>query len=114
MDNFSWFDNLPVAITVSDENGVIISMNDKAGKVFASDGGKALIGTNLMDCHNPHSRAIIKDMMETARTNAYTIEKKGIKKLIYQTPWFKDGQIAGLVEISMEIPLEMPHFIRES
>ena len=32
--------------------------------------------------------------------------------MIYQTAWFKDGVIAGLVEISMEIPTEMPHYVR--
>ncbi len=33
--------------------------------------------------------------------------------MIYQTPW-RDaaGNIAGLVEISMVIPADMPHYIR--
>jgi hypothetical protein len=37
-----------------------------------------------------------------------------VKKLIYQTPWMKDGAFAGLVEISLEIPFEMPHYLRKS
>ncbi len=45
--------------------------------------------------------------------NVYTIEKKGKKKLIYQAPWFLDGAFGGLVELSLEIPFEMPHFIRD-
>ena len=50
--------------------------------------------------------------MDGHRTNAYTIEKKGRKKFIYQAPWFRDGRYAGFVEISMEIPFDMPHFVR--
>ena len=51
--------------------------------------------------------------MKTHGTNAYTIEKAGVKKLIYQAPWFHDGGVfGGLVELSMVIPMEMPHFIR--
>jgi isocitrate dehydrogenase (NAD+) len=36
-------------------------------------------------------------ILETGVPNIYTIEKKGIKKLIYQAPWRKDDEIAGLV-----------------
>ena len=49
---------------------------------------------------------------ENPELNAYTIEKNGIKKLIYQTPWFMDGKFSGLVEISLPLPEELPHFIR--
>lgn len=113
MNEFSWFDTLSAAVTVCDLNGIVIAMNDKAGDAFAKYGGKDLIGKSLMDCHNPHSQDMIRGMMVTGKTNAYTIEKKGIKKMIYQTPWYTEGRIAGLVEISMEIPPEMPHFVRE-
>ena len=51
--------------------------------------------------------------MQTGQTNVYTIEKKGVKKLIYQTPWYHDGAFAGLVELGLEIPAEMPHFVRD-
>ena len=27
------------------------------------------------------------------------------KKLIYKSPWFKDGEFAGYIEVSMEIPM---------
>ena len=37
-----------------------------------------------------------------------------VKKLIYQTPWFKeDGAFGGLIEYSIEIPFDMPHFVRQ-
>jgi hypothetical protein len=43
----------------------------------------------------------------------YTIEKNGVRKLIFQAPWFQDGKYAGLVELALEIPAEMPHFVRD-
>lgn len=71
-----------------------------------------LIGSNLMDCHSERSVAIIKELLATGGVNCYTIDKKGVKKMIYQTAWRDNGSVAGLVEISMEIPEEMPHYIR--
>ena len=52
------------------------------------------------------------NLLQTGGSNAYTIEKNGLKKMIYQTAWKQDGVVAGLVEISMVIPFEMPHYIR--
>jgi hypothetical protein len=51
--------------------------------------------------------------MAERRTNVYTIQKNGKKKLIYQAPWFRDGAYAGFVELSLEIPEAMPHFNRD-
>lgn len=107
-----WARNLNCAVTVSDINGIIIYMNEKSGKTFEKWGGLDLIGKSLNGCHNPKSQETIKNLMETAGTNVYTIEKAGVKKLIYQTPWYQDGKVAGLVELSLEIPFELPHFVR--
>jgi hypothetical protein len=52
-------------------------------------------------------------MMAERRTNVYTIQKNGKKKLIYQAPWFRDGVYAGFVELSLEIPWDLPHFNRD-
>jgi hypothetical protein len=35
-----------------------------------------------------------------------------VKKLIYQSPIFEDGEYKGIVELSLEIPFDMPHFKR--
>ena len=51
-------------------------------------------------------------MLATGESNSYTISKGGLRKMIYQTPWRRDGRIAGMVEISMVIPDEMPHYDR--
>ncbi len=51
-------------------------------------------------------------MLAAHEKNIYSIEKNGVKKLIFQSPWFKNGEYAGFVELSLEIPFEMPHFVR--
>jgi DUF438 domain-containing protein len=102
---------LPYAITVCDENAIIIFMNDKSIATFQR-GEESLIGKSLLNCHNPNSIEKIKKLLATGEINSYTIEKEGIKKLIYQSPWYKEGKIAGLIEISLIIPVDMPHYIR--
>jgi len=108
-----WAKELNSAVTVCDTEGIVLWMNEKSKKTFAKDGGESLIGKSLFDCHSSKSTEMIKTLIITQRTNAYTIEKNGVKKLIYQTPWFENGVIKGLVEISHEIPFEMPHFVRQ-
>lgn len=51
-------------------------------------------------------------MLATGESNAYTISKDGLRKVIYQTPWRRDGIVAGMVEISMVVPADMPHYTR--
>jgi hypothetical protein len=113
MNTGDWIREFPAAITVCDPKGIILSMNDKACISFAEDGGADLIGTNLLDCHPEPARTKVEELLNSASSNVYTIEKKGIKKLIYQSPWFENGKYAGLVELSLPIPFEMPHFIRD-
>lgn len=105
-----WAKEMNCAVTVCDKEGVIIYMNDKAKETFSSHGD--LIGKSLIPCHNKHSRAIIADLLATGGTNVYTIQKNGVKKMIYQTAWKENSIVAGLVEISMVIPEDMPHHIR--
>ena len=108
-----WYDDFPGAVTVCDRHGIILEMNEKSAKTFDADGGRALIGTNLLDCHPEPSRSKVADLLTHPRVNAYTIEKRGIRKLIYQAPWFHDGTFNGIVELSLEIPDALPHFVRE-
>jgi transcriptional regulator with PAS, ATPase and Fis domain len=110
--NTDWIKEFPAAITVCDEQGIVIAMNDKAIATFADEGGAKLIGHSLKDCHKPESWEKILAMMETGTANTYTIEKKGNRKLIHQQPWFKGGKVAGIVEMSIELPEEMPHHVR--
>jgi len=112
MSEHDWIQEFPAALTVCDADGIILEMNDKAAKTFESDGGYALIGKNMLDCHPGLSRIKTEQLLAAKEKNVYTIEKNGIKKLIYQSPWYKNGKYAGFVELSLEIPFEMPHFIR--
>jgi transcriptional regulator with PAS, ATPase and Fis domain len=108
-----WVEEFPGAVTVCDGAGVILAMNRQAAeRVFAADGGRDLIGQNVLDCHPEPSRSKLADMLRDRTVNVYTIEKNGVKKLIYQAPWFADGEYAGFVELSMEIPFDLPNFIR--
>ena len=102
-----FFKGVNVAITVSDTEGIVVYQNDSSIEVNGDVRGK-----NMMGCHNERSQQIIRHMLEHAATNVYTISKKGKKKLIYQTPWYEDGVVKGLVEYSMVIPEEMPHYDR--
>ncbi len=112
MDPNSTLFDLPAAVTVCDKEGILVDMNAAAEALFAKDGGRALIGKNLFDCHNPESQEIIRTLMRDRKNNVYSIEKHGKKRLIYQAPWYRDGECAGLVEISFEIPPAIPNFVR--
>jgi hypothetical protein len=112
MSDNAWIKEFPAAITVCDTEGILLEMNDKAAKTYESDGGYKLIGSNMLDCHPSLARDKTERLLAARVKNVYTIEKNGVKKLIYQSPWYKDGEYAGFVEISLEIPFEMPHFIR--
>ena len=78
-----WSDELPfVAITICDKEGKIIDMNRRSIATYEKDGGKALIGKQLMDCHPERAKKIIAQL------------------------------IAGLVEMSVVLPETMPHYVR--
>ena len=108
-----FFKEVGFAITVCDTKGNILDMNEKSAKTFLASGGMDLIGKSLMNCHPEPACSKLKDMLNNPRTNAYTIEKNGVKKLIYQTPWYdSNGKVAGLIEYSIVLPNNMPHFVR--
>ena len=113
MTEHAWVKEFSGAITVCDPEGIILEMNERAIKSFQSQGGEKLIGTNLMECHPEPAREKLKGLMERQETNVYTIEKKGRRRLVYQSPWYRDGKYAGFVEMVLTIPAEVPHFIRE-
>ena len=129
----TYFENLKnIAITVCDAEGNILDMNQHSADVNSK--GQKILGYNLMNCHPEPAKTKLKGLLEHQQLNAYTIEKTlssspklgdgdhpqdgggvcKVKKLIYQTPWYKeDGTFGGLIEYSIEIPFEMPHFVRQ-
>jgi transcriptional regulator with PAS, ATPase and Fis domain len=112
MADFEWVREFPAAITVCDPKGILLEMNDRAARQLEKDGGRALLGKNMLDCHPEPARTKTRDLLASGQKNVYTIEKNGVKKLIFQSPWYKDGVFAGFVELSLEIPFDMPHFVR--
>ena len=113
-----FFKGINIAVTVSDKDGNVIYQNDSSIDVNGDARGR-----NLEKCHNPKSWEMICKMMREDVSNVYTISKKGKKKLIYQTPWYEEnGAVqgerlagrtpAGLVEFSIILPDEMPHYLR--
>ncbi len=108
----NWTDEFKGAITVCDSEGIVVYMNERSKKMFDKDGGETLIGRSLIDCHPEPARTLLLKMLAEPLPNSYTIEKNGIRKMIHQTPWMQDGEFKGVVEISFEIPMELPHFKR--
>lgn len=104
---FDFFKEINVSITVSDTDGNVIYMNDKSKSVFSD-----MVGKNMMSCHKQSSQDKIKHLLNEKATNVYTIQKGDVKKMIYQTPWCVDGEIKGLVEYSIILPEDMPHYVR--
>ncbi len=114
-----WAKGVSFAVTVCDREGFIIYMNDKSKATFAKYGD--IMGNNLRNCHSPRSWEIITSLLEKGESNTYTISKNGVKKIIHQTPWYESVDTAsqgcavsagGLVEVSIEIPEDMPHYVR--
>ena len=108
-----WMEHLPAAVTVTDAQGRIVAMNARAAEVFAEDGGLALLGSSVFDCHPEPARTRTLELYAERAPNHYTIEKAGVRKIIHQLPYFDgSGAFAGFVEISMPVPEALPHFVR--
>ncbi len=80
-----WADELNCAVTVCDTESVVLYQNLRSIEVNGDVRGRSMI-----PCHNERSRG----------------------KLIYHTVRRTEGTVRGLVEFSLEIPAEMPHYVR--
>jgi hypothetical protein len=108
----AWMKEFPASIMVCNTGGVILEMNDRACETYSKDGGRDLVGQSVLDCHPEPARSRLKKILDEQLTNCYTIEKNGARKLIYQAPWYEGEQYMGLVELAIELPGEVSHFIR--
>jgi hypothetical protein len=107
-----WVAGLPAEVLVCDIAGIALAMNREAEILFTGDGGPALIGKNVLDCHPAPDREKLAGMLAAPRPNAYFSTEKGVKRFFFQAPWQQDGCYAGFVELSFEVPDELPHFVR--
>ncbi len=109
----NWTNEFQGAITVCDRDGIVVYMNDQSKQQFSKTDEGDLIGKSLIDCHPEPAKTFLKKMLVEPVTNSYTIEKRGIRKMIHQTPWIENGEFKGVVEISFEIPIDLAHHKRE-
>ena len=112
MNDSTLIEGLPGAVTVTSADGTIIGMNARSRETFAKDGGGALVGQSVFDCHPEPARTKMQELYARQQPNQYTVRKNGQKKIIHQLPWFEGGVFAGFVEISVPIPDDLPHFER--
>lgn len=109
--DFDWAEGMACAVTAADKDGVIRYMNRRARETYRKHGD--LVGKSLFDCHDERAAGIIRRLLAEGGTNSYTIEKEGVRKMIYQTACTDaGGQVEGIVEVSIVIPGELPHYVR--
>lgn len=90
---------LDIVISVCDENGIITYLNDKGVEHFADEGGMDLIGSNILDCHPEPAREMLRQMMSTHESHSFIKGEGSGKRLIHETPVYKDGVFAGYIEL---------------
>jgi hypothetical protein len=112
MNGIDWVREFPGAVMLCNLQGIVLEMNEKAAESYRKYGGKDLIGRNLLDCHPEPARSKLVQLLESGARNVYTTEKNGIRKLLYQAPLVLEGERCGMVELAIEIPAVMPHFLR--
>jgi transcriptional regulator with PAS, ATPase and Fis domain len=108
-----WTNGFLGAITVCDREGIVVYMNERSKEQFAKNDGGNLLGKSLIECHPEPARTFLRKMLAEPFSNSYTIEKNGIRKMIHQTPWMENGEFKGVVEISFEVPMDLPHHVRK-
>ena len=106
-NNHDWIEEFPSAITVCDVDGNIIAMNQASCRNFQKKGGETLIGSRLFDCHPEAANKKIRKLLQTETQQIYILENKGRKRLVHQSPWFINNEIAGLVETIIDISGEI-------
>ena len=106
---FDYLETVAFAATVCDKDGVVLYQNERARQ---RDGG--VVGKNLYNCHSKKSGEMIRHMILTGESNSYEIIRHGKRKLLHQTPWRDDeGNVAGLIEVAIDLPDEYPTFNRD-
>ncbi len=111
MTNHKWIDNFPGGITVCDCEGIILDMNAKAEQIQNLGRGE-LIGASLFNCHPESAREQLRVLLENPQPSIYTFEKNGKTVLIYHVPLFESDKFQGFIELFLDIPNQIPHFIR--
>lgn len=108
-----WLEELPCSVMICDKNYKILYMNEKSAEDHAKDGGRKMVGTDLMECHPPEAQAKMRKMLASGRSNVYTMQLKRKKKLVYQCQWKKGRSVGGLFQLVFEVPSEIPNIVKD-
>lgn len=81
----------------------IVYMNPQAVKDYAKRGGAALIGKNLLNCHNPQSQKKIKEVIEWFQESedhnlVHTYYSESHHWDVYMAALRADGKLIGYYE----------------
>ena len=92
------------AIVICDLDHTIIYMNKVAKERYAKWGGEALLGKNLLDCHNERSREMINKVVDWFKTSkdhnlVYTFYNPKENKDVYMVALRdEDGELIAYYE----------------
>lgn len=98
---------------VCDPQGVILEMNETAIRLYAREGGAAMLGRNVYDHHDEPARSQVRALVEQRRVTQYTTEKGGQKKLVCIAPWFDQERYAGFVLMVLDLPENMVNIVKD-
>jgi hypothetical protein len=99
------FGGLRASVTVADEEYRIVFMNDLAIEHYAYGGGEALVGTDLLNCHNAESRGTLRQAYARYRAGDLTPTRyqedkgDGLAKGAIHIPLVVNGQFRGIAEL---------------
>ncbi len=105
VDN-DWVEEFPGGVYVCDRAGTILRMNRRAVETCRDRGGAALVGTDVKALHEGSAGEKLASMLETGKRNVWLAQGASGVKLIYQSPWYRDGTYTGFVELALDVELE--------
>jgi len=109
-----WIDEFSGSIMVCDSAGVILEMNKKAVESHLADGGRKLIGSNMMNCHPEPARSKLKRLMKKRQNNVYKVTKGRDRLIVLQAPWYSKKKYRGFVQITLKPSGPIPNHVRKS
>lgn len=101
------FNNLPVDITLVDENDKVVYFNTPEHRIFPRT--KAVVGRTVQNCHPPKSVHIVQKILEAFRAGTQkeaefriTVGSRYVR-ITYTALYHGDGSYAGTLEVSQDI-----------
>lgn len=100
---FNYLESVNFSATVCDKNGIVLYQNALAK---SKDGD--VVGKSLFNCHQEKTNLKIVQMIASGASNTYEVVRGGKRRMVHQTPWYECGEVAGLVEIAIDLPESYP------